>query len=166
MFAPLACLVLMSTCGVDDAAVVEESQREFLMRVESSPLFDSQDRPYARIERNADGEITALTLNEMTLEAGDYAIIGRIETLEHLVLFRCAVTDADVEQLSELSQLKSLNLTSTEITDASLDTIAGLPSLRSLCLGNVVVTPEAVDWLKAQFEANDRELGLGYSQRR
>ncbi len=82
------------------------------------------------------------------------------------MFFRCAVTDADVEQLGELSRLKSLNLTSTEITDAALDEIAGLPALRYVCLGNVKVTPAAVDRLKAQVEANDRELTFGYNRRK
>lgn len=162
MLAPIVCSALLLTLCVDDAA----DEAAFLARVESSPLLDRQDRPFARIERSAEGEITALMLNDMALEAGDYAIIGRMETLEHLVFFRCAVTDADVQQLGELPQLKSLNLTSTEITDAALDTIAGFPALRSVCLGDVAVTPEAVDRLKAQAEANDRELMIGYNQRR
>lgn len=163
MVSALVLSFFVGFCG-DVAAIVES---DFLARVEQTELLNSAGNTVSRIERNAAGEITMLRLDDMTLLEEDCEAIGRIESLERLVLFRCPVTDADLDRIGELPNLQSLNLTSTEISDASLSEFAsGYPQLHYLCLGNVAVSPEAVERMQREFEAHERELSLGYSRRR
>ncbi len=82
------------------------------------------------------------------------------------MFYQTNLTDADLQQICHLPNLTGLNLCSTEITDAAIDEIIQFPALRSLCLGDVAITPAAVARLKDYFEANNRDLALGYAQRK
>lgn len=159
MFAALVCAALIGCAEFEDADAA------FLARVESSELLDSHGDPVARVVRDTEGNVIRLNLRDMQLTDDDFTAVSRIATLRSLVLYGTNLTDADLHQLSRLPNLIGLNLCSTEITDAAIDEIVRFPALRSLCLGNVAVTPEAVARLKTQFEANDRDLALGYIQR-
>ncbi len=157
-------------------ASINDVDTDFISRVEKTvwlngdgkPVRDpTTGKPLSRVERDADGNVKTLRLNEMPLSADEFAAIGRIQTLRVLVLFRTNVTDENLRQLRELPQLEGLNLSSTEITDAAVDEIIKFKSLRSLCLGNVTVAPESVALLKEHFRTHEqRRLSLGYNQRK
>ncbi len=149
---------------------------EFISRVEATawlngegkPVLDpTTGKPLARVERDADGHVKTLRLDEMQLSADEFAALGRIETLRFLVLFRTNVADENLRQFRALPRLEGLNLSSTEITDAAVEEIIQFKSLRSLCLGNVKIAPESVVRLKEHFRAHEnRRLSLGYYQRK
>jgi uncharacterized protein YjbI with pentapeptide repeats len=129
-------------------------------------LFDSHGEVVERVVRDDEGNVIRLVLRGMQLTQEDFAAIARITTLRSLVFYQTNLTDADLQQICHLPNLTGLNLCSTEITDAAIDEIIQFPALRSLCLGNVTVTPAAVARLKDYFEANNRDLALGYAQRK
>ena len=153
-------------------ALFNDIDAEFISRVETTawlngdgkPVHDpTTGKPLSRIERDAEGKVKTLRLDEMQLSADEFAVVGRMETLRVLVLFRTNVTDENLRQLRALPQLEGLNLSSTEITDAAVDEIIQFKSLRSLCLGNVKVSPEPVVRLKEYFRTHEkRRLSLGY----
>lgn len=157
MFAALVCSSLVWGSCVDAA---------FLARVESVELFDSHGDVVERVVRDEEGHVIRLQLRGMQLTPEDFTAIARITTLRSLVFYQTNLTDADLRQISRLPNLTGLNLCSTEITDAAIDEIVQFPALRSLCLGDVAITPAAVARLKEQFESHDRELALGYAQRK
>ena len=157
-------------------ALINDIDADFISRVETTAWLDGDGKPVhdpttgkllSRIERDADGIVKTLRLNEMQLSADEFTAIGRIETLRVLDLYRTNVTDENLRQLRELPRLEGLNLSSTEITDAAVDEIIKFKSLRSLCLGNVKVAPESVVRLKEHFRTHEKwRLSLGYYQRK
>lgn len=160
---------MISTIGLTTLALfafTADADAEFLTRVENTKLESSKGEQFPRIERDAAGKITKLTLSKMQLSADDFAAIGRIKTLRSLVLYSTNVTNADLRKLCELPSLESINLTSTEVTDEAIDSLLKVDSLKSLCLGNVAITPEAVARLKEHFRKQDKRLALGYGQRK
>ena len=160
MFAALICSALVWGTVVDDADAA------FLARVESVELLDSHGDDVERVVRDEEGHVIRLVLRGMQLTQEDFAAIARITTLRSLVFYQTNLTDADLQQICHLPNLTGLNLCSTEITDAAIDEIIQFPALRSLCLGDVAITPAAVARLKDYFEANNRDLALGYAQRK
>jgi hypothetical protein len=157
-------------------ALVDDVESVFISRVTNTAWLDGNGKPVhdpttrktiPRIERDANGNVRTLRLNEMQLSADEFAAIGRIKTLRVLVLFRTNASDENLRQLRGLPHLEGLNLSSTEITDAAVDEIIKFKTLRSLCLGNVAVTPKAVARLKEHFRTQEkRGLSLGYYQRK
>ena len=157
-------------------ALTNDIDAEFISRVEATAWLNDEGKPVrdpttgkplSRIERDADGKVKTLRLDEMQLSADEFAALGRMESLRVLVLFRTNVTDENLRQLRALPQLDGLNLSSTEITDAAVEEIIQFKSLRSLCLGNVKVTPEPVVRLKQHFRTHEkRRLSVGYYQRK
>jgi hypothetical protein len=123
-----------------------------------------------RVERDTEGNVTSLRLNDMQLTEEDVDQLGRLEHLRRLVLFRTNFSDRDVARLERCQSLEHLNLTSTDITDDAIDTILKLKRLKSLCLGNDNITPDAVERLKELNRSRNRDgddrLRWGYSQRK
>jgi len=142
---------------------------DLVARAEANELRLSRGNVVPRVERDADGNVTGLRLNEMELSGGDVRCLGQLIHLRRLVLFRTKFTDSDVAQLERCRNLEHLNLTSTEVTDKAIDTVLKLKKLRSLCIGNVNISPEAVERLRElnRSRASRRDyLRWGYSQRK
>jgi hypothetical protein len=142
---------------------------DIVSRAETTELRLSDGKLVPRVERDAEGHVTSLSLNDMQLSPEDVEQIGRLEHLRRLVLLRTKFSDRDVARLEGCQSLEHLNLTSTEVTDEAIDTILKLKKLTSLCLGNVNMTPDAVEKLKELNRTRDRSsdsLRWGYSQRR
>ena len=143
-----------------------DTDAAFPTRVENAKLEDSKGEPFPRIERDAEGKITKLTLSKMQLSADDFAAIGRVKSLRILVLNSTNVTNADLRKLCDLPALEGINLTSTEVTDEAIDSLLKAQSLKSVCLGDVAISPGAVARLKEHFKKQDKRLALGYAQRK
>ena len=65
-----------------------------------------------------------------------------------VMLMERAVTDADLEQLEELTRLQALDLGETKVTDAGLEHLKGLCQLRVLGLEHTEVTDAGLEHLK------------------
>ncbi len=140
-----------------------EAEPDLLKRVQSAgPLAGRVER----IVKDADGSITHLRLDGMTLSAADFAAIGRIASLKHLSLNKTNVANRDFRPLQPLANLTGIALNQTEIDDGAVDELVALPALKTLCLGSVKITPVAVERLKALIAADGRRLSLGYTQRK
>jgi len=141
---------------------------DLVTRAEANELRLSRGSVVPRVERDKDGSVVSLRLNEMDLSDDDVRRIGQLRHLRRLVLFRTEFTDSDLAQLKGCRNLEHLNLTSTEVTDEGIDTILQLKKLRSLCIGDVNISPEAVERLRElnRSRASRRDyLRWGYSRR-
>lgn len=161
MWTSTICVVLLLT----QSRAVGESDSAFLERVEKAVVLNSKGQPIQRIGRDTSGGVVWLNLREMTLSEDDVQAISRLQTLQHVVLFRTNITDSDLKAICALPRLEGLNLTSTEVTDAAVDELVRVGSLRYVCLGNVKVSPEAIKRLKQHSRANGRRLSIGYTRR-
>lgn len=143
--------------------------KDIIERAEASELRLSSDKATPRVERDAEGNITVLRLDQMQLSPEDVARIGRLAHLRRLILVRSNITDEDLTQLRNNKQLEHLNLSSTSITNKAIDTLVELRSLKTVCLGNVDITPDALKKLEDlnRSRGNTREhLRWGYYQRK
>jgi hypothetical protein len=160
MITAIGLTAMMLTAAIDDPTA------DFIKRVENTEWLGGDGKAIPRVERDAKGNVTKLSLSGMKLFDDDFGAVAGLKTLQNLNLYRTNVTNANLRKLRELPRLQGLNLTSTEITDAAIDEIVKIESLRSLCLGNVAVTPEAVARLKEHFCTQKKSLSLGYFQRK
>lgn len=159
---------MITTCGCTVFALVllsADADADFLARIERTELLAGQ-KPFPRIEKDSEGNIVRLLLNDMTLSADDFAALGKLKTLRFLALNKTNVTTADLRRLQTLERLEGMQLNSTELGDDAMSELVKFPALRSVCLGNVAITPEAIARLKNDFQSADRRLSLGYSQRK
>jgi hypothetical protein len=146
-------------------AVVADPEADLVARAERTQLLTSKG-PFPRVEKDAEGNITWLRLDAMTLSAEEFTALSRLTTLRYLTLNKTNVTAANLRGLSGLTRLEGLQLNSTELGDDAMAELVKLPALRSVCLGNVAISPEAIKRLKDDFQSADRRLSLGYSQRK
>jgi hypothetical protein len=153
---PATAILLCSTAfaqGIVDRAAKTELRRT-----------DATTRP--RVERDDDGQVTALILSGMKLAPEEAAELPDLKQLRRLVLFRTNFSDQDLKHLERCTKLEHLNLTSTEVTDVAVDSILKLDQLKTLCLGNVNITPQAINKLKAGIRKRDQGIKWRYTQRR
>ena len=140
-----------------------------VVRAEKTELRLSHDKVVTRVERDSEGNVTGLRLDEMQLSPMDAAELGQIKHLRRLVLSRTNFTDDDLAHLKRCGSLEHLNLSSTEVTNDAIDTILDLKRLKSLCLGDVDITPDAIGKLKEFNRSRERasdHLRWGYSRRK
>ena len=78
------------------------------------------------------------------LSEADVASIGRMASLESLLLPGTGVTDTGVQELCHLSKLQHLSLASTAVTDQGLESLLGLRNLRRFDLSDTQVSPDAI----------------------
>jgi hypothetical protein len=145
--------------------VSADTEADFIAKVEQTELIVN-GKAAERVERDREGHVIRLRLDRMQLSSDDFEALEHLTTLENLRLWGVNLTDDDLQHLQKLPHLVAMSLTRTDVTDAAVDVLLEFPALRTLCLGDVNVTPEAVARLKDGFEARDRRLLLGYSQRR
>ena len=142
---------------------------DVVARAENSDLKDSHDNAVPRVERDTDGNVIRLRLNNLRLSKENVEQLGQLKHLRSLVLFGTNVTDQELPRLVECRNLEHLNLTNTEVTDRCIATILKLTNLKSVCLGNVNVTPAGIEKLKQhnRTQGQSRQyLRWGYSQRK
>jgi hypothetical protein len=147
------------------AALTADETSELVARAERTEFLVSK-KAVPRVERDADGNVICLRLDGMALSAEEFAALGRLTALRHLTLNRTNVTSADLRKLHTLSRLEGLQLNSTELGDDAARELIGFPALRSVCLARVAMRSDAIERLKADFEAADRRLAVGYSPMR
>jgi hypothetical protein len=135
-------------------------------RAEKTDLRLSDGTAVSRVKRDAAGDVTELTLNDMPLKPEEIADLGKLPKLRKVVLFRTNFGDGDVKQLLKCTNLESLNLTSTNVSDDAIPVILEFKNLTYLCLGDVKISPEAVKKLKDGFRSRGQDVRLGYSQRK
>ena len=146
------------------------SAEGIVARAEATDLRRANGTVAPRVERDKDGHVTRLLLNDMKLSPADVAELGSLEHLRVLWLLRTNFTDGDLAHLKRCKRLEHLNLTSTEISDDAIETILELERLKSLCLGDVNITPNAIEKLKERNRNRDPQtrtprLRWGYWQR-
>lgn len=147
------------------AALAADEKNELVARAERTE-FLINSRPTSRVEKDAEGNVLRLRLDGMALSADEFAALARLTALKHLTLNRTNVTAADLRKLHTLVRLETLQLNVTELGDDATGELIGFPVLRSVCLGNVAVSPEAIERMKAQFQAAERRFAVGYSPKR
>lgn len=158
----LVLVVLAAPPGEDRVTVTPtlDLTGPFLSRVENTPLLIGE-RPRPRIERNTEGEVTRLFLDEMELSRGDYQAVAQLSSLRFLSLRGTSTTSEALAALREAPSLEYLVLTETEIDDDALPHLVALPRLKTMCLLKVGVSAEMVRAFKAQRP----KVSLGYSPR-
>jgi hypothetical protein len=164
----LTVVLLALGAPVDDSATPARADEEvevLLRRVEATELrFNGNlDR---RIATDDEGNVIHLLLDNMQFTTQEFRALGRIEHLQRISFRRTNVSVGDLRELRGLKELVMLNLCSTELTDDAIAELVLLPALRTICMGDVPISPEAVELLKKEFDAQDRKLSLGYSQRK
>jgi len=142
-----------------------QADTDLLARVERTELT-ANNKPVQRIEKDPEGNIVRLRLDEMTLSADEFAALGRLATLRSVTLNKTNVTAADLRRLQGLARLEGMQLNSTELGDDAVSELVKFPTLRTVCLGNVAISPAAIARLQDDFKSADRRLALGYSQRK
>jgi hypothetical protein len=171
-----ACSALTLLAAVDDAigrptVTADRRQQEpesksiVVRRAETTPLRRTNGTAVGRVEKDREGHVTALLLNEMRLSSKEIQEIAALSRLRRLVLYRTNLTDKDLRQLRRCRRLEHLNLTGTSITDASINELVELKKLGSLCLGNVDVTADAIARLKQEYKSRRQVVNIGYSRR-
>ena len=145
--------------------IAADPQADLIARADRTELLGSKG-PFPRTEKDAEGNVTGLRLDTMTLSAEEFAALSRLTTLRYLTLNKTNVTTADLRGLTGLTRLEGLQLNSTELGDDAMAELVKFPALRSVCLGDVAISPEAVKRLKDDFLSVDRRLSLGYSPRK
>jgi hypothetical protein len=154
----LAVIVLLTVWSSSVAGIVTRAEITELRRADGTAV--------TRVERDKDGNVVQLLLNDMQLSSDEVVELGSLVHLRRLGLFQTNFQDGDLQHLNRCRSLKSLNLTSTEVTDAAVQALLELDKLEYLCLGNVNVTPNAILKLKDCANARGQDLKLGYSQRK
>ncbi len=76
-------------------------------------------------------------------------LTGIKDQLLWLQLFRCRVSDKDLESIGQLTRLRKLNLSETQISDAGLKHLEGLTELEYLNLHNTPVTEASLPLFKS-----------------
>jgi hypothetical protein len=153
-------LVVLAAAPADES----DSRREvkdFLARADQQPLV-YDNAVVSRIERNADGAIIRLRMDEFQFVEADWLAIKQIDTLQSIQLRKSNVRNDDLVHLKALPNLRGMVLNSTNVTDDAIGHIAAIPDLRSVCLGDVLITPEGLANLKLMRP----KLGIGYSSRK
>jgi hypothetical protein len=138
---------------------------DLIERAEATPWPQGDGTTAPRVQRDEEGHVTRLVLDDMPLAAEEFAAIGKLEHLRRLSLNRTNCQDRDLKPLAGM-RLEGLILNHTDITDDGIDALLELKQLKSVCLGNVRITPEGVARLKGATRARGQTLGIGYSQRK
>ena len=71
--------------------------------------------------------------------------------LEELFVAKCAVTDAGLASVKNLSQLQVLNVFGTQMTSAGWEHMSGLENLRMLYITDVKLKADVVNALKKKL---------------
>jgi hypothetical protein len=150
----LSTLLLFAVCS-------EAHAGDLLARVESTE-FRVNGKLVDRIQKDGEGNVIRLQLNEMQLSAKDFEALGGLSTLRSLSLYRTNVTNEDLRCIRDLPHLEFLVLTSTDVSDGAIEHIKRMRNLRTVCAGNVLITPDAV----AKLKKDRPRLVIGYSQRK
>ena len=103
--------------------------------------------------------LTHLDLNyAVTFNDTGMASLKGKKTLQRLYLRGTSITDAGIQNLSELTNLVELDLSDVKMTDAGLSYLAGLTKLRRLNLQSADVTDAGIDVLKNMPELEELSL--------
>ncbi len=113
-----------------------------------------------RNEKALGHPITQVSLVSKKVTANDLRILGSLKSLAKLSLWGCPISDADLQQLIELTDLKTLELTRTGVTGEGLEQLS--PSIENLHLSNTKVSDST---LKAIVHFRDlKELTLANTE--
>ncbi len=77
----------------------------------------------------------------------DYSLVASMTDVVVLRMGNPDVTDAALENISELKQLRELNLNDSQITDAAVDRIQKLPNLEAVRVARTKLTPAGIEKL-------------------
>ncbi len=93
------------------------SGADMVTRAEATELRHADGTVVARVERDHDGNVIQLLLNDMRLASDEVAELGSLAQLRRLVLFQTNFGDGDLPLLNQCQNLERLNLTSSDVTD-------------------------------------------------
>jgi Leucine-rich repeat (LRR) protein len=102
----------------------------------------------ATARRLAQTQLVTLSMPNSDISDAGLESLGKIESLESLVLTSTRVTDAGLAALEGLPKLQHLNLSATRITDEAVERLARLTTLRTLSLSGTAISPRALEGLK------------------
>ena len=94
-------------------------------------------------------ELEELFLNNSSISARGFAILGNLSTLRSICVGQTRMTDADVSLLQPLQQLEELIAYDTRITDSGLSELTKLSGLTFACLTGTNLTPDSVKHFQA-----------------
>jgi internalin A len=111
-------------------------------------LVASIEAQGGRVERDAGGQITGVSLAHTWATDADVERVAAIKTLKRLDLSLTYVSDRGVERLKTLDQLEELNLFAAEfVTDAALAFLRGHRGLKTLNLRGTDVTDTSLAYI-------------------
>jgi hypothetical protein len=140
------------------ALVVMDAQRKHVASVNLSTIQSPERLGRAMELLPALTHIESLHLDGTRFGDGDAGVVGRLASLQDLVLNQTAITDTGLEKLAGLSRLKTIHLVDTPVTNAGLQSLGHLRALAVIDLSGTKVTggfeplaqlPE-LTWLVAQ----------------
>jgi Leucine-rich repeat (LRR) protein len=105
----------------------QETPEEKVVRERTAQLGGS-------IQKNTDGRITRVIIENDNLKLEDAQAIGKLTSLEWIRLAAPSVDDDYVEALSGLVNLKIVDIENSNITDKSLEMLKALPEIHTLGL--------------------------------
>lgn len=105
----------------------------------------------ARDSRIPGSPVVSVHLRETACTDADLKQLSSLTELRSLNLSKTPVTDAGMPEVLHFKELKTLAIRETAVTDAGLRVIAQLPNLTSLYVGGARVTRAGLDeFLKAR----------------
>jgi tetratricopeptide (TPR) repeat protein len=114
-----------------------------LFRLRVLDLCSTRLKPRA-LTALASLKLNVLRLSESYIPVADYAVIGRIPSIEDLDLSGTNIGDEDLEFIKHLPGLRALYLRSTRITDRGLDHLKQCYSLHHIDISDTAITDRAV----------------------
>lgn len=93
-----------------------------------------------KVERNANGDVVKVDLNNAKFKDEDLKNLERFHELEWLDLRVSTLTDAGMVHLSGLRKLKFLNVARTSVSDTGLAVLKGHVELETLLLGTTKIS--------------------------
>lgn len=89
-------------------------------------------------------------------------VIGKLKTVQELLLSYCGLTDEDLTPLAQLSELTLLDVCGNDLTDSGLMRLANLKKLKQLHIGNCPkITTKGIDQFKKKHKNCAVRLDLG-----
>ncbi|MCA9005559.1 MAG: hypothetical protein KDA70_09835 [Planctomycetaceae bacterium] len=144
--------------------LIDEKRAAALSRIpqlKDLSLWDCQFEKSVLVSLLKKKGLKSLSLAGSTFQEEELSILKQApakETLTHLILTNCQISDQTAAVISECRNLEILHLDGTQITDMGLKMLARLPHLKVLVLDHTAVTDNGVSYLTGTPELVELSL--------
>ncbi len=107
-------------------------------------------------------KLSGLGFRRSSLDHNSLVVLGKLKSVNSLIVSYCGLTDEDLAPLKQLNELTLLDICGNDITDKGLMYLADFKSLRQLHVGNCPkVTKTGIDRFKKKHKNCAVRLDLG-----